>query len=177
MKTGFTLIELLVVVLIIGILASVALPQYKKAVEKSRNTQLKTILSSVNQAQQIYRLANGTFTTDFENLSLDLPLTPSNGMVCGMAAHHDSGRKGNNFEVQIRSKQVPVLAWYSSGPYKCAGFAYDADGKMWCVERMGENHFPKEAGAFCKGIEGATLSTQTTTLHFNYLRSRFYTLP
>lgn len=40
MKRGFTLLETLVVVLIIGILASIALPYYQHAVESSRMTEV-----------------------------------------------------------------------------------------------------------------------------------------
>ena len=75
--SGFTLIELLVVVLIIGILASVALPQYQKAVEKSRISEAKILLKAIVDAEELWVLetggewAGGTY--QLEDLSIDIP--------------------------------------------------------------------------------------------------------
>ena len=73
MKKGFTLIELLVVVLIIGILSAVALPQYTKAVEKAKVSEILTTGKSFVQAQQIYFMENEAYTYNLEDLSVEIP--------------------------------------------------------------------------------------------------------
>ena len=74
---GFTLLELLVVVIIIGILAAIALPQYKKVVYKAKFTQATLMLNSIYKAQQEYSALHGEYATDFPSLNMDLP--PTNG--------------------------------------------------------------------------------------------------
>ncbi len=73
MKAGFTLIELLVVGLMIGILSAVALPQYQKAVAKTRYKQLQIMARSIANAQEIFYLANQEYATTFEQLGFDTP--------------------------------------------------------------------------------------------------------
>ncbi|MDO5765238.1 MAG: prepilin-type N-terminal cleavage/methylation domain-containing protein, partial [Elusimicrobiales bacterium] len=72
-KQGFTLIELLVVVLIIGILSAVALPQYTKAVEKSRAAEALALVRALRTAQEAYYLTNGDYATEVTALDVEVP--------------------------------------------------------------------------------------------------------
>ena len=68
---GFTLLELLVVVLIIGILAGIALPQYQRAKEKSIMTEGIQLAKQIAEANQRYYLVNDKYADDIRDLDIE----------------------------------------------------------------------------------------------------------
>ncbi len=86
---GFTLIELLVVVVIIGILASVALPWYQSAVDSSRYTQLQVLVKSIKDSVELSRMMTGYYPSTLENLDVDLP---ANCVLTGDKTVADCGK-------------------------------------------------------------------------------------
>ena len=185
---AFTLIELLVVVLIIGILAAVAVPQYQKAVMKSRNAELKQVVKTIAEAQEVYYLANGRYAANFSELDIDLPLTPVQTTTghsggCGLLVQGtDSVRQAKDYFVMLHSSEadmpgVVVSGYWSTGTYKCAGFAIykgSSDSRLsqlHCRERIGDTYFTAGQGSFCEKLE------QGMQLNISNTNMRYYSLP
>ena len=160
-KKGFTLIELLVVVLIIGILAAIALPQYKKAVWKSRAANLQTQINAIGSAIQRYYLVHDTWASEFDDLDIDIAGTSKTDTICGLTnAGGKSLIQGDGFGLKIQqSPHNTAYAVFTSGPYACGGFAYytginPSGTKLYCVEIPINDSFPGEQGDFCEKIMG-----------------------
>lgn len=70
---GFTLIELLTAVAIIAILTALAIPEYQKAVERSRASEAQTLLENLAKAEERFLISNGTYTNELSDLDVAIP--------------------------------------------------------------------------------------------------------
>lgn len=145
---GFTLIELLVVVLIIGVLAAVALPQYTTAIEKSRATEALTLSGSLRYAAERYLLQKEEWpkNKDLKKLDIELPANDSCTTKFG----------GKNFCLSVASANAnsfTITATRSSGPEYSIVTATDDGGKSW--KRTCTYNANNESAKFCYAIAGS----------------------
>ncbi len=155
---GFTLIELLVVVLIIGILAAMALPQYFKAVERSRMAEAVTLVDSIVKAQRRKFMQTNRYADRFEGL--DVAPKGATGSQYYTKGDPRTGRGGNGFRIDLAWRKdftdgyvfalrvfdgIPshsslqyeygLSRYYQSDNVSCAG--YNQAGQELCADFCG----------------------------------------
>ena len=147
---AFTLIEVLIAVLIIGILAAIAVPQYQKAVEKNRAMQAIAVLRTVYQAAEAFELSTGQWPTDINQLDINIP---------GLGADPEWSIRLNRNDYE---GSAGVSIYRKKGKYKGTKFAISKrpnynfipkDKILCCEQAKGtEPLFSGEIGSYCVKI-------------------------
>ena len=178
-KKGFTLIELLVVVLIIGILAAMALPQYFKAVERSRMAEAVGLLGSIAQSQQRKFLQINKYAENFKGL--DAAPKGANGSVYYTKGDPESGANGNGFAIELSGDavddgmatairdangntlqyQYELIRYYASNGTACHPLEEDDNGAALCADFCGINSLDNDK--YCCN-DGSTTGTGAASL-------------
>ena len=167
---AFTLIELLVVVLIIGILAAIAVPQYQKAVLKADLHRGIALTESLYQAQQVYYLQHGNFAADIDNLDISIPKDASCTKTTN-AYDCDYGRiYFNKVSVQFQNKpskeefkgkKIAYTHYFAEQDISSINTTFEKD-KRYCFASPNN----KIAQDVCKEIGGEYISESGSWIYY-----------
>lgn len=149
MKKGFTLIEMLVVVLIIGILAGVALPQYTSAVRKARVAEAKIALRALADATDRYYLQNGDTAWTLEDLDVKIETDTKNWEIYEDECTCNGDKCGCTFVAEPKLENDYYIGYASPNYFNGEDLTC---GKIFCFSRNNTGQ------KICKSLGGKVIS-------------------
>jgi len=125
-KKGYTLLELIIVVVVIGILASLAMPQYMKVTERAKAAEAKAILGAIRSSQYRQMAVNGTYASSIDDLDLNIsnPMYFENITVLPGGNCYDFGGKTSGCLGYVQRNA------YQLGPAGQYTVSIDVDGNI-----------------------------------------------
>ena len=167
---AFTLLELLVVVLIIGILAAIALPQYQKIILKANLHKGISFVASLYQAQQSHYLTHGTFAKNLTDLDITLPdgcedkgLSFGYMYVCSFGRFYSDGTADIYFLVPKQT--IAYVQYLKDTTVSQAGVTFKA-GNRYCFARPSS----QLAQDVCQNMGGTYLGQYSTVWKYYELK-------
>ena len=130
---GFTLIELLTVVVILGILTAIALPQYRKSVDRATAATGLASLKTVFDAAKRYKSTHSTWPTRLNQLDVDL-LDASEGNVVGEFHYEFYTDNGGTVGVCREAQSAAYCLW--------AHYRLNGQRDVYTCQTFDEKHRP-----------------------------------
>jgi type IV pilus assembly protein PilA len=149
---GFTLVELLVVIIIIGILAAIALPNFLSQGAKAKQTDAKQNVGLVNRAQAAYRIENITFATTFDVLATGV--LSGNTTATTNSYAYDLVGSQDSTTITAKSINDTALKAYSGGTFRFT----NAQNQSMFSSIMCEAMNPGTTNALAPKLTGTSIS-------------------